>query len=204
MTQARTHPAEDGPREPAAPLGSDWLEEQDSPSSLDEVHDRRGALVRLAYRFCWDVDDAEDAVQEALLLASRKRHQLVQKRKLWSWVRSIVVRQCFEIGRRLARERKADAALQQTPPSVAGEAAASDGAERREGDDLVRRMIGTLPERQQMALVLRHLEEMSYRQIAETMDISESTARVQVRNAREALRRAILKRDPVWAADAET
>ena len=76
--------------------------------------------------------------------------------------------------------------------------------ERREGDDLVRRMIGTLPERQQIALVLRHLEEMSYRQIAETMDISESTARVQVRNAREALRRAILKRDPIWAADAET
>ena len=204
MNQARTHPAEEGPREPAVPQRGDGLEEPDSPSSLDEVHARRGVLVRLAYRFCWDVDDAEDAVQEALLLASRKRHQLVQKRKLWSWVRSIVVRQCFEIGRRLARERKADAALQQTPPSVAREAAASDGAERREGDDLVRRMIGTLPERQQMALVLRHLEEMSYRQIAETMDISESTARVQVRNAREALRRAILKRDPAWAADAET
>jgi RNA polymerase sigma factor (sigma-70 family) len=42
--------------------------------------------------------------------------------------------------------------------------------------------------------VLRHLEEMSYAEIAEIMDVSESTVRVQVRNALENLRAKLSKK----------
>ena len=74
-----------------------------SCETLDEVHARRGLLLRLAYRFCWNDADAEDAVQNALLLASRKVHQLADRGKLWPWVRSIVVTQCKELLRRRMR-----------------------------------------------------------------------------------------------------
>ncbi len=67
---------------------------------------------------------------------------------------------------------------------------------------LVKELIKALPERQQTALILRHLEDMSYAEIAEMMGVAESTARVQVRDAREALRAAIAEKSPDWAAEA--
>ena len=42
---------------------------------------------------------------------------------------------------------------------------------------------------------------MSYAEIAEMMRITESTARVQVRDARESLRAAIAEKSPDWAAE---
>ena len=42
---------------------------------------------------------------------------------------------------------------------------------------------------------------MSYAEIAEMMGVAESTARVQVRDAREALRAAIAEKSPDWAAE---
>ena len=198
--QARGQPTEQRVDELATPPGTDRV--VDLPS-LDEVFARRGVLVRLAYRLCWNIEDAEDAVQNALLLASEKRHQLADARRLWSWVRAIVVRQCHEVRRRLARQQQADTVREPARRPTPCEEPVVDKADRREFDGLVKRMIGTLPERQQTALVLRHLEAMSYRQVAEIMGTSESTARVQVRNARQALRGAILERYPAWAMDAK-
>ncbi len=163
--------------------------------TLDEVHARRGLLLRLAYRCCWNDADAEDAVQNALLLATRKQHQLADRGKLWSWVRSIVVTQCKELSRRGARRSEVESSHEPPPKPE------NDTLARGELSGMVKEMITALPERQQTALVLRHLEDMSYAEIAEMMGVAESTARVQVRNAREALRAAIAEKSPDWAAE---
>ena len=163
--------------------------------SLADVHARRGLLLRLAYRFCWNHADAEDAVQNALLLATRKEYQLDDRSKLWSWVRSIVVTQCKELLRRGMRRSEVESSYE---PQSRHE---SDPLARRELSGMVSELIKALPERQQTALILRHLEDMSYAEIAEMMGVAESTARVQVRNAREALRAAMAEKSPDWAAE---
>jgi RNA polymerase sigma-70 factor (ECF subfamily) len=168
----------------------------DQGELLAEVNARRGALLRLAYRFCWNAEDAEDAVQDALLLAAERRDQLHEPGKLWPWVCSIVVRQCHDLLRRAGRRRRVES------PAVAEDAAQQAGGSaqelsaRREFAAVVRDCIAELPERQRAALVLKDLEGMSYEQIAEVMGIAESTARVTVRNAREAVREAALRRSP--------
>ena len=176
----------------------------DSPTfdSLDQVHAHRGLLVRLAYRFCWNLEDAEDAVQSALLLASRRERQLDQRSKLWSWVRSIVVRQCHDIRRQSHRRTKQVAAAREAA-ELDRRQQTGDPTTTNELGDVLRRLIGTLPERQQTAIVLRHLENMDYRAIGELLGISESTARVHVRNGREALRRAVIQEHPEWSPYAD-
>lgn len=171
------------------------------PRLLDEVYAQRNVLVRLAYRFCWNKDDAEDAVQHALALATREQHQLADRSKLWSWVQSIVVRQCRSLLRSRARQQKAERNDGAKLRASSTDASPTAKLLRREFTELVKRMVATLPDRQQTAIVLRHLEGMSYREIAELMDVSESTARVQVHNARESLRQAILAEHPEWALD---
>lgn len=167
--------------------------------SLDDVHSRRGLLVRLAYRFCWNLDDAEDVVQSALATAATKQDQLTEKGKLWPWVKSIVVRECLDLTRRVSRHRKTLMAAEDRHRTDPPAKTPVDGAIQSELTELVTDLIAALPERQRSAIVLRHLEGMPYSGIADVLGISESTARVHVRNAREALRRGILKHHPEWA-----
>ena len=149
--------------------------------SLEDVHARRGLLLLLAYRFCWNRADAEDAVQNALLLATRKVHQLDDRSKLWSWVRSIVVTQCKELLRRGMRRGAVESSYEPPPKQD------SDPLVRSELSGMVSELIKALPERQQTALVLRHLEDMSYAGIAEMKGVAQSTARGQVRDDQEGL-----------------
>jgi RNA polymerase sigma-70 factor (ECF subfamily) len=181
---------------------AEYPESPDDTPSLAEARAERGILIRLAYRFCWNIEDAEDAVQGALLRAATHERQLADPGKRWSWVRSIVVRQCHDIRRRAALRRKSEPALEERYRSHDEPRDPAGAAERSEFNERIRVLIGTLPERQQTALVLRHMEEMDYGQIAEIMGTSESTVRVQARNAREALRLALLKQDPSWAGGA--
>jgi RNA polymerase sigma factor (sigma-70 family) len=58
-------------------------------------------------------------------------------------------------------------------------------AERRE---ILLEMLGTLPEQQRSALLLREQEEMSYSEIAEVLSISESKVKIDIFRARNALR----------------
>jgi RNA polymerase sigma-70 factor (ECF subfamily) len=51
--------------------------------------------------------------------------------------------------------------------------------------------IERLPMQQQVAVTLRHLEGLGYPEIAEMMDIAESTVRFHVREARLALARML-------------
>ncbi len=166
----------------------------------------RDRLVRLAYRFVWNRDDAEDVVQDALAIAHERRHELRDASKWLSWIRQIVVQQCRLAGRksvlrRVHRERlAADATSSVRPPCRTELTYEAPDPASGELKELVRRLIEELPRRQREVIVLRHLEGLSFDQIAELLDISASTARVHAAGARETLRGLILKRYPEWAA----
>jgi DNA-directed RNA polymerase specialized sigma24 family protein len=80
---------------------------------LAEVREHRSRLVRLAYRFCWNRANAEDAVHSALIRAAGRRAQVRDGARVWAWVRAIVVRECQDQRRRQKRDRRAaDARIQ--------------------------------------------------------------------------------------------
>jgi RNA polymerase sigma-70 factor (ECF subfamily) len=64
---------------------------------------------------------------------------------------------------------------------------------------ILRRAIDELPPKQRAAITLRHLEGMDYEHIAEILEITPSTARVHVRDARESLRLRMVREHPDWA-----
>jgi RNA polymerase sigma-70 factor (ECF subfamily) len=151
----------------------------------------RDRLVRLAYRFLWNRDEAEDVAQDALAAAHGRAAELRDPSRWWSWVSRIVVNACHERGRRRRRDQRHEAALRLRT------AERSDRSGSAADDDLkeqVRRALGRLPRRQREVMVLRHLEDMPFDRIAETLGISAVTARVHARAAREALRSLLLGR----------
>lgn len=151
----------------------------------------RQALVRLAARFCRDRGEAEDAVHDALLAAAERAGQLQRPERWLSWLKSIVVRRALDLNRRTARRRQVETAL-----TLRGGSAAVPPL-TGELDDLahaLREVIAELPERQRVAIVLRHLEGCAYGEVAQMMGVQESTVRVLVRLAREGLQAALIAR----------
>src|SRR4026208_1440470 len=72
--------------------------------------------------------------------------------------------------------------------------------ETRERKELVLEMLQTLPEDQRRALLLREQEQLSYREIGEVLNISESKVKVDIFRARAALRERWSKRVKVAGA----
>ena len=60
--------------------------------------------------------------------------------------------------------------------------------ETKERSEMVLTMLGTLPEDQRVALLLREQEQLSYRDISQVLNVSESKVKVDIFRARTALR----------------
>ncbi len=169
--------------------------------------EERSQLLRLAYRFCWNRSDAEDALHNALLVAIEKADQLRDPAKRWSWLCRLVVQQCHLLGRRQKRRNETQGAADfPSGLSLRVEDSLRDSTstkhatalENAELGDLMRRLLTNLPEQQRAAMTLRHIERLDYPRIAQVMAISESTVRAHVRTGREALRKLIQTRHPEW------
>ena len=63
-----------------------------------------------------------------------------------------------------------------------------ENLERAERQQIVLELLKSLPEQQRAALILREQEEMSYREIAHVLNITESKVKVDIFRARGALR----------------
>ena len=151
----------------------------------------RSRLLRLAYRFCWNTHDAEEALQAGLLAATRKADQLRDQARRWPWLCRVVIQHCHLLGRQRRPQSVDTAALDHRPMSSTDDPAAELGP-------IMRTLIGHLPDQQRAAVTLRHLEGMGYADIALALGIAESTARAHVRAGRDGLRRMMIMRHPEW------
>lgn len=176
----------DMPRTTAQTAAHDAASSDTQPQvGFADLAGHRDALVRLAYRFVWSREDAEDVVHDAMLAAHENRSRLRDADRLAAWLRSIVVRRCQDLNRTRQRHHKAH---QWLSLGLSMTAAPAPPIEQADEHARLRAAIASLPARQQSALVLRDLEQLSYREAADAMEIAESTVRVLVRNARDALR----------------
>jgi len=151
-----------------------------------------------AYRFArWltrSSADAEDIVQEAMLRAFRGFEGL-RGTDAKGWLLAIV-RNCHATALK-QRLRSAAAPLppetQFDPPSSAPDpqAASIDQDERRRLD----RLLAALPQEHREVLLLRELEDMSYREIAAVTQVPIGTVMSRLARARAALRGKYLEEE---------
>lgn len=139
---------------------------------------------------------AEDVVQDAFLRAFRSIDTCRGHPKAWLFT---IVRNCFhDWARTNGRELPADAAAEEQPdPETPGSA-----LERARAVADVRTMIESLPEPFRATLVLRELEEMSYRAIADITAVPVGTVMSRLARGR-AMLAALLLGDGEGRAQAE-
>ncbi len=140
-------------------------------------------LHRFASRMLGSADAAADAVAEGLVRAYRHLRSCREPARFRTWVYRIVANRCKS---HLARRPAGDLSLDDLPPlpdPVDNVAA----LERAEQVALVTRALGELSPEKRQAFLLKHVEGMSYEEMAAVTGARIPTLKMRVHRAREAL-----------------
>jgi len=157
----------------------------DRAAYVDLVRPRIDRLFAVAHRILRDVDRAEDAVQDALVIAWRDLRGLRDPDRFDAWLGRVLVNVCIA---QATRERRRSANLRALP--VDGPAAPDDLLTIADRDQL-ERGFRRLPPDQRAILVLHHYAGYTPTEIAETLGIPPGTARSRLHNAHRAMRAAL-------------
>jgi len=154
-------------------------------------------LRRFAYGLTGSLDDGDDLVQAACERALRRLDQFQPGTRLDSWMYRIV--QNLWIDQRRARQVRPEARMEPTDL----EALAVGDAEREMNSRLVltsvQQTVAVLPEEQRTILLLVCVEGLSYKAVAEALEIPLGTVMSRLARARLAIGRA-LEGEPISAA----
>lgn len=163
-------------------------------------HNQR--LFRTARSILRDDAEAEDAVQQAYLSAYGKLDQFRGEARFSTWLTRIVVHECLR--RKSKQKRLADLSVIDggEEPIDLSPRNPEDHAADAEIRALLEGAIDSLPEAYRVVFVMRDVEEMSTRETADCLDMSEEAVRVRLHRARRALREWLYERADSAAAEA--
>lgn len=147
-------------------------------------------IYALAYRMCFDKDDAEDITQETFLRLWLKAHTFNPNKgaKVGTWLYSIAYRLCVDLHRK--QRHVSDAELQDVADIREN---AEQQLHKKNMGECVKKAIRVLPVKQRAALVLCHYEGLSNKQAANTLHVSVKSVESLLVRARKALRVALEK-----------
>jgi RNA polymerase sigma-70 factor, ECF subfamily len=157
----------------------------DQASFMALVRPRTDRLFAIAQRILRDVDRAEDALQDALVIAWRDLRGLRDPDRFDAWLRKLLVNVC--IGQ-ASRERRRTVQLRVLP--IDGPAA-PDSLLTIDHRDQLERGFRRLPPEQRAVLVMHHFLGYSSAEVADTLGIPPGTARSRLHNAHRAIRAAL-------------
>jgi RNA polymerase sigma-70 factor (ECF subfamily) len=165
----------------------------DREAYADLIRVRGDRLYALAQRILRDVDRAEDALQDALVIAWRDLPGLRDPDRFDAWLHRLVVRSCLA---EATRERRLTSNLRVLPMDVPN---SSDDFLNVADRDQLERGFRRLPAQQRALLVLRHFEGREPAEIAEILAIPVGTVRSRLHHAHRAMRAALDADDRVIA-----
>jgi RNA polymerase sigma-70 factor (ECF subfamily) len=157
----------------------------DRTAFVDLIRVRSDRLFAIAQRILRDIDRAEDALQDALVIAWRDLRGLRDPDRFDAWLQRLLIHVCIA---HATRERRRTSSLRVLP--IEGPAA-PDEFITVANRDLLERGFRRLPPQQRAILVLHHFLGYAPSEIAETLGIPAGTARSRLHHAHRAMRAAI-------------
>jgi RNA polymerase sigma-70 factor (ECF subfamily) len=162
----------------AAVLGGD----ADAFALLFSRH--RDVCTRYAMRLLGSRDDAEEALLAAFLRAYRALDQCRDHTRFGAWLRRIVINECRTRATRRGRRERYLVRDDEVLNGVLAPEAGGDVALREE----IQRALDRLDVAHREAFLLKHVEELSYEEMAELTGAGISALKMRVKRACERLR----------------
>lgn len=137
-------------------------------------------LLQAGRRHCRTSAEAEDAVQDALIVAAEQLRSLRDDRSLEGWLVRVVASAC----RRISRGQKNDSSIHQDQGELTSDADPEDEAARRELAAVLDAALLSLAPRDRSILLLAELEDFSAAEIGQELAMSDGAVRTRLSRLR--------------------
>ena len=154
-----------------------------------EVLPLKNRLYRFANRLVKNVPEAEDIVQEVFMRLWSRRERLNEYRSIEAFAMTITKNLCLD---KLKSKRNKTDELTERNEQIS-ETTPYKMLELNDSYNKVQEIIQTLPEQQKMIIHLRDIEEYEFEEIAEVMNLTINTIRVNLSRARKKVRETLIK-----------
>lgn len=157
------------------------------------VQQYRRKVFNVAYKFVGRHDEAEDLTQDIFLKVFRSLGTFDRRANFQTWLISVSRNLCIDHYRSVRKEREA---IDRGVDPHELEAVSRDGGpvaalEQRDRVTLLRQALASLPETLRTAVLMRDIEERSYREIADRLRLPEGTVKSRINRGRAELARQI-------------
>ncbi len=154
-----------------------------APAAFEALVDRHYPdCLRYAFRMLGDRAEAEEAVQDAFVRAHRSLWRYREREQFRAWLMRILVNRCRSRAAAARRRLRHLEAFAASVDRMVVDPQPGGGFGRA-----VRRALAALPPEQREAFLLKHVEELSYDEIARITGAGLSALRMRVKRARERL-----------------
>lgn len=168
-------------------VGSDeyWAEQaRQKPDAFAELVARyQDRIYNYAYRMTGSREDAQDLAQETFIRVYTHLDRFRVEERFSPWIYRITTNLCLN---HLKRRRR-NVSLLPDSADVDGPALPDSALEASEERLILQQAIMGLPEHYRAVILLRHVEELSYEEIAQVTELPLGTVKTRLFRARELL-----------------
>ena len=150
------------------------------------VEDYYMPLYRFALSLSRQESDAADLTQQTFFLWASKGHQLRDQSKVKTWLFTSLYREF--LGRKREQDRFVEA--ESSADAISTQAVPASVVNQLDGE-IVQRALLALEEIYRAPLTLFYLQQLSYKEIAETLEIPIGTVMSRISRGKEQLRKAL-------------
>lgn len=171
--------------------------------TLIQSHQKR--VYNIALRMTGNPEDAQELAQDAIVRAFTSIGKFRGDSSFSTWLYRITINVCTDFLRK--RNRAAVISMEQGPVSnesqqglqIEEESPGPDElAEKKQLKELVRDAIESLSDEHKQVLILRDIMDMSYKEIANMLNVNEGTIKSRINRARAGLKKIIMQRSELF------
>ena len=153
------------------------------------VRQYRRKVFNVAYKFVGRHDEAEDLTQDIFLKVFKSLETFDRRANFQTWLISVSRNLCIDHYRSVRKERETiDRAVDASELSpVSKEPGPIAAIEQRDRVALLRQALAELPDTLRAAVVMRDIQELSYQDIADRLDLPEGTVKSRINRGRTEL-----------------
>ncbi|UMZ72559.1 RNA polymerase sigma factor [Natranaerofaba carboxydovora] len=151
-------------------------------------------VYSLCYRYSGNYDDANDLAQEAFIKVFNSIDKFKGKSAFSTWLYRVTANVCLD---EMRKKKKTPISIDKPQETEEGEVYFNLPdqkynpeiiAEKNDLKQLVHKGISKLPKEQRIIIILREMEELSYEEISEVLEISIGTVKSRLNRARKNLK----------------
>ena len=157
-------------------------------------------LYNFIYKYVGDATLAEDLVQDTFIRVLKSIGRYTHQGSFSTWLYRIAINLCKD---HLKRKRLPLVSLHDYYTTDSGErvyvqdrisdeeARTDESLKVEEREELVRRLLASLPEEQRIVILLKEYQELTFREIAEVLNVPEGTVKSRLYHGLRAMRESL-------------